>query len=66
MGIHKKLFRRSSNQLGVLAIAAGLVAFFIDSGTGVNELKLIFSGLLLYIFSIIRWQPKPATDDTGG
>ncbi len=58
-----KLLRRGGNQLGVLAIAAGLIAFFVEPETSGNELKLVGIGFLAYFGSIIRRQKTLTTDD---
>ena len=58
-----KLLRRSGNQLGVLAMAAGLIAFFVEPGTDWNAIKLISTGFVVYLISIIIWQKTLTADD---
>ena len=63
IGIDKKLFRRGGNQLGVLAIAAGLIAFFVEPEISGGELKLVGIGILVYFASVIRPQKTLTADD---
>ena len=62
LGVNERLLRIGGNQLGVLVMAAGLVAYFIEPGSGVKELGLILVGFILgfilYVFSVTIWQPK--------
>ena len=51
----EELLRRGGNQLGVLATAAGLVAFFIDPVPGSGEMYLAAIGALMYLGSTMSW-----------
>ena len=58
LGVNERLLRIGGNQLGVLVMAAGLIAYFIEPGSRVKELGLIFVGFILYMFSVTIRQPK--------
>lgn len=53
-----ELLRRGGNQLGVIAMAAGLVALFIDPILGHGEVKLAAVGFVVYITSSVGFKSK--------
>ena len=62
LGVNERLLRIGGNQPGVLVMATGLIAYFIEPGSGGKELGLILVGFILgfvlYMLSVTTWQPK--------
>ena len=56
--VNKRLSRNGGNQLGVLVMAAGLIAYFIEPSAGVKELGLVSVGFMLFVFSVMMRRPK--------
>ncbi len=61
-----KLFRRSCNQLGVLATTAGLIAYFVEPVIGLGDFYLVLIGVFLYSFGLMKWSRVEPIRGGGG
>ena len=54
-----ELIRRGGNQLGVLSMAAGLIAYFIEPVAAGDAIALVLVGVFLFAASAIKFHnPK--------
>lgn len=60
------LLRAGANQLGVLLMAAGLVALFIQPVEAAAAIMLFFLGLIIFIRSVLQWVHNDNTTTTDG